>query len=135
MFKTSGGKYVVPPLLEGELKQSLFIEQVMVVGENEKMPAAIIQPNYEYLKDWASNNDILFTSNEELIKNEIVLTEFANAIKICNTNFGKWEQVKAFKLTPDEWTIDGGHLTPTMKMKRVIIMKIYKDLYDEIYNS
>jgi long-chain acyl-CoA synthetase len=135
MFKTSGGKYVVPPLLEGELKQSLFIEQVMVVGENEKMPAAIIQPNYEYLKDWASNNDILFTSNEELIKNERVLTEFANAIKICNTNFGKWEQVKAFKLTPDEWTIDGGHLTPTMKMKRVIIMKIYKDLYDEIYNS
>ena len=135
MFKTSGGKYVVPPLLEGELKQSLFIEQVMVVGENEKMPAAIIQPNYEYLKDWASNNNIPFTSNEELIKNERVLTEFTNAIKFCNTNFGKWEQVKAFKLTPDEWTIDGGHLTPTMKMKRVIIMKIYKDLYDEIYNS
>lgn len=135
MFKTSGGKYVVPPLLEGELKQSLFIEQVMVVGENEKMPAAIIQPNFEYLNDWAKDNNISCTSNEELINDEKVLTEFTNAIKICNTNFGKWEQVKTFRLTPDEWTIDGGHLTPTMKMKRVVIMKIYKDLYEDIYSS
>jgi long-chain acyl-CoA synthetase len=135
MFKTSGGKYVVPPLLEGELKQSLFIEQVMVVGENEKMPAAIIQPNFEYLNDWAKDNNISYTSNEELINDEKVLTEFTNAIKVCNTNFGKWEQVKTFRLTPDEWTIDGGHLTPTMKMKRVVIMKIYKDLYEDIYSS
>ena len=133
MFKTSGGKYIVPPLLEGELKQSLFIEQVMIVGENEKMPAAIIQPNFEYLKDWASENDISFSSNEELINNDKILAEIKNAVKLCNTNFGKWEQIKVFKLTPDEWTIDGGHLTPTMKMKRATIMKIYKHLYDEIY--
>jgi long-chain acyl-CoA synthetase len=133
MFKTSGGKYVVPPLLEGKLKESLFIEQVMVVGENEKMPAAIIQPNFEYLKDWAADNNISFTSNEELIINEKVVAEITKAIKFCNTNFGHWEQIKTFKLTPDEWTIDGGHLTPTMKMKRIIIMKIYKHLYDEIY--
>jgi len=134
MFKTSGGKYVVPPLLEGELKQSLFIEQVMVVGENEKMPAAIIQPNFEYLHDWATDNNVSYTSKEELIENEKVLLEISNAIKLCNANFGKWEQIKTFRLTPDEWTIDGGHLTPTMKMKRVIIMKIYKNLYDDIYN-
>ena len=133
MFKTSGGKYVVPPLLEGELKQSLFIEQVMVVGENEKMPAAIIQPNFEYLKDWATNNGISFTSNKELIANEKVIAEIAKAVKFCNTNFAKWEQIKAFELTPDEWTIDDGHLTPTMKMKRVIIQKIYQDLHDKIY--
>jgi long-chain acyl-CoA synthetase len=135
MFKTSGGKYVVPPLLEGELKQSLFIEQVMVVGENEKMPAAIIQPNFEYLNDWAKDNNISYTSNQELINHELVLNEFTNAIKVCNTNFGKWEQVKTFRLTPDEWTIDGGHLTPTMKMKRVIIKNIYKELYEDIYSS
>ena len=133
MFKTSGGKYVVPPLLEGELKQSLFIEQVMVVGEGEKMPAAIIQPNFEYLKDWAANNDVSFNTNEELISNEKVLAEITKAVKVCNNNFGNWEQIKVFKLTPDEWTIEGGHLTPTMKMKRAIIKKIYQDLYDEIY--
>jgi long-chain acyl-CoA synthetase len=135
MFKTSGGKYVIPPLLEGELKQSLFIEQVMVVGENEKMPAAIIQPNFEYLKDWASDRDIAFKTNEDLISNQKVIAAVQEAVNECNSNFGKWEQIKVFKLTPDEWSIDGGHLTPTMKMKRAIILKIYKDLYEEIYRG
>jgi len=135
MFKTSGGKYVIPPLLEGELKQSLFIEQVMVVGENEKMPAAIIQPNFEYLKDWANDNDVTFNSNEELIANEKVIKAIQEAVNECNCHFGKWEQIKVFKLTPDEWSIDGGHLTPTMKMKRAIIKKIYNNLYEEIYRG
>ena len=128
MFKTSGGKYVIPPLLEGELKQSLFIEQVMVVGENEKMPAAIIQPNFEYLKDWANDNNIPFSSNEDLITNAKVIEAIQEAVNECNCHFGKWEQIKVFKLTPDEWSIDGGHLTPTMKMKRAIIKKIYNNL-------
>jgi long-chain acyl-CoA synthetase len=135
MFKTSGGKYVIPPLLEGELKQSLFIEQVMVVGENEKMPAAIIQPNFEYLKDWASDRDIAFKTNEDLISNQKVIDAVQKAVNECNSNFGKWEQIKVFKLTSDEWSINGGHLTPTMKMKRAIILKIYKDLYEEIYRG
>lgn len=135
MFKTSGGKYVVPPLLEGELKQSLFIEQVMVVGEGEKMPAAIIQPNFEYLKEWAKENNISYSNNEELIANEKVLEEFTKAVKLCNSCFGKWEQIKVFKLTPDEWTLEAGHLTPTMKMKRTVIKKIYNDLYEEIYRG
>ena len=134
MFKTSGGKYVIPPLLEGELKQSLFIEQIMVVGENEKMPAAIIQPNFVYLKDWSKENNITFSSNEDLISNKIVVNKFQEVINDCNCNFGSWEQIKRFELTPDEWTIEGGHLTPTMKMKRNVIMKIYKGLYDKIYN-
>ena len=134
MFKTSGGKYVVPPLLEGELKQSLFIEQVMVVGEGEKMPAAIIQPNFEYLKDWAKEKGITYNSNEELIANEKVIAKITRAVDRCNSNFGKWEQIKVFKLTADEWSIEGGHLTPTMKMKRAIIKEIYKDLYNEIYS-
>jgi long-chain acyl-CoA synthetase len=133
MFKTSGGKYVIPPLLEGELKQSLFIEQIMVVGENEKMPAAIIQPNFEYLRDWANDHDIAFNSNEDLIANEKVIDKIQEAISECNCQFGKWEQIKRFELTPDEWSIEGGHLTPTMKMKRAIIKKIYQDLYDKIY--
>lgn len=133
MFKTSGGKYIVPPLLEGELKQSLFIEQIMVVGEGEKMPAAIIQPNFEYLKDWAKDQEITFSSNKDLIENPKVIQEIQNAINICNEKFGHWEQIKRFELTANEWTIDGGQLTPTMKMKREVIKEIYKDLYEKMY--
>lgn len=133
MFKTSGGKYVVPPLLEGELKQSIFIEQAMVVGEGEKMPAAIIQPNFEYLKDWAKEHQIAYSSNKDLIENPKVIKEIQDAVSECNSGFGKWEQIKRFELTADEWTIEGGQLTPTMKMKRAVIKEIYKDLYDKIY--
>ncbi|WP_299053655.1 long-chain fatty acid--CoA ligase [uncultured Polaribacter sp.] len=136
MFKTSGGKYVVPPLLEGELKQSLFIEQVMVVGESEKMPAAIIQPNFEFLKDWISKKELkIGTSNAEMISSKIVIDRIQKEIDKCNKNFGKWEQIKRFELTSDVWSIDGGHLTPTMKMKRAIIKEIYNDLYEKIYRG
>ncbi|NVJ87874.1 MAG: AMP-binding protein [Flavobacteriaceae bacterium] len=134
MFKTSGGKYIVPPLLEGQLKQSLFIEQVMVVGEGEKMPGAIIQPNFEYLKDWAKENKISFSSNQELVSNKKVIDAIQNEVDECNVHFGKWEQIKRFELTADEWSIDAGHLTPTMKMKRSVIKDIYKDLYNKIYS-
>ncbi|PQJ74621.1 AMP-dependent synthetase/ligase [Polaribacter gangjinensis] len=135
MFKTSGGKYVVPPLLEGELKQSLFIEQVMVVGEGQKMPAAIIQPNFEYLKEWAKLHEITFSTNKDLIENPKVLEQIQKAIDKCNENFGQWEQIKRFELTANEWSIDGGELTPTMKMRRDVIKEIYKDLYNKIYNN
>ena len=135
MFKTSGGKYVVPPLLEGQLKQSLFIEQVMVVGEGEKMPAAIIQTNFEYLRDWAKDNEINFSSNKDLVSNQKVIDAIQKEVDECNCHFGKWEQIKRFELTPDEWTIDGGHLTPTIKMKRAVIKKIYQNLYDKIYRQ
>lgn len=133
MFKTSGGKYVVPPLLEGQLKQSMFIEQVMVVGEGEKMPGAIIQPNFEFLRDWAKENNVTFNDNVDLVTNEKVIHEIQKAVDECNVHFGKWEQIKRFELTADEWSIEGGQLTPTMKMKRNIIKDMYKDLYDKIY--
>ncbi|QNM86579.1 long-chain fatty acid--CoA ligase [Polaribacter pectinis] len=134
MFKTSGGKYVIPPLLEGQLKQSLFIEQVMVVGENEKMPAAIIQPNFEFIKDWIDKKGLKIGKTEkEIATSEIIIKRIQEEVDECNSNFGKWEQIKRFELTPEVWTIDGGHLTPTMKMKRAIIKKIYQDLYDKIY--
>ncbi len=133
MFKTSGGKYVVPPLLEGRLKESRFIEQVMVIGEGEKMPAAIIQPNFEFVKKWGEIKNITLNSNEELIANEKVIERIQREVDECNKHFGKWERIKRFELTADEWSIDGGHLTPTMKMKRKIIKEIYKDLYDKIY--
>jgi long-chain acyl-CoA synthetase len=134
MFKTSGGKYVIPTLLEGQLKQSLFIEQVMVVGENEKMPAAIVQPNFEYIAEWCEKEKLnLGATNEEIIASEVLINKIQEELNDCNSHFGKWEQIKRFELTPDVWSIDGGHLTPTMKMKRAVIKKIYQDLYDKIY--
>ncbi|CAM1333053.1 AMP-dependent synthetase/ligase [Tenacibaculum aestuariivivum] len=134
MFKTSGGKYIVPPLLEGELKQSRFIEQVMVIGEGEKMAAAFIQPNFAFVREWAQRHKLNLTTNEELISNPKVIDRIQEEVTICNSHFGKWETIKRFELTADEWSIEGGHLTPTMKMKRKVIKEIYKDLYDKIYN-
>ena len=135
MFKTSGGKYVAPALLENELKQSRFIEQVMVIGENEKMPAAIIQPNFDFVREWANRHNINLNNNAEIATNEKVIQRIEEEVVLCNSKFGKWETIKKFKLTSDEWSIDAGHLTPTMKMKRKVIKEIYKDLYEEIYRG
>ncbi len=134
MFKTSGGKYIIPTLLENELKRSRFIEQVMVVGEGEKMPAALIQPNFEFIKDWIKRKNInTGTSNEEIAKSKEVNDRIQKEVNACNGHFGSWEQIKRFELTPDLWSVEGGHLTPTMKMKRDIIKDMYIDLYKKIY--
>ncbi len=134
IFKTSGGKYIVPTLLENELKQSRFIEQILVIGEDEKMPAALIQLNFEYVKNWCKIKGISQISNhQELSSHPKVIQRIKQEVTICNQKFGNWEQIKRFELTPDEWSIDGGHLTPTMKIKRKAVIEIYKDLYQKIY--
>jgi len=136
MFKTSGGKYVIPPLLENDMKQSLFIEQIMVVGEGEKMPAAIIQPNFEFIREWIEHKNLTIgTTDAEISNSDVVVKRIQKEIDKYNKHFGKWEQIKRFELTPDVWSIDGGHLTPTMKMKRSVIKRIYQDLYDKIYRT
>ncbi|REE24896.1 AMP-dependent synthetase/ligase [Winogradskyella pacifica] len=136
MFKTSGGKYVIPPLLENDMKQSLFIEQIMVVGEGEKMPAALIQPNFDFIRDWIDfKQNGVGKTDTEIANSEIVINRIQEEIDKYNKHFGKWEQIKRFELTPDVWSIEGGHLTPTMKMKRAIIVGIYQDLYDKIYRA
>lgn len=136
MFKTSGGKYVAPALLEGELKQSRFIEQAMVVGEGEKMPAALVQPNFEFIKDWIDRKEKdVGKTHQEIANSEIIIKRIQKEIDTCNDGFGKWEQIKKFELTPDVWSIDGGHLTPTMKMRRKIIKDIYSDLYEKMYRG
>ncbi len=134
MFKTSGGKYVIPTLLEDKLKQSRFIEQIMVVGEGEKMPTALIQPNFEFVKEWAKRHNVEVGSLADIAANPKVIERLQEEVDECNCHFGKWEQIKRFTLTPEEWTIDGGHLTPTMKMKRKIIKEIYTDLYEKMYD-
>ena len=134
IFKTSGGKYIVPTILENNLKQSKFIEQIMVIGEGEKMPAALIQLNFDFMRDWCKIKNIPdVDTNEKLIHNPLVIDRIHQEIQVCNQKFGNWEQIKKFELTPDEWSIDGGHLTPTMKVKRKIVLEIYKDLYEKIY--
>ena len=136
MFKTSGGKYVIPTLLENDLKQSLFIEQVMVVGEGEKMPAALIQPNFDFIRDWIDlKKHNVGKSNEEIASSKIVIDRIQEEVDKYNKHFGKWEQIKRFELTSDVWSIEGKHLTPTLKMKRAIIRGLYQDLYDKIYRS
>lgn len=135
MFKTSGGKYVAPALLENEFKQSRFIEQIMVIGEGEKMPAALIQINFEFVKEWARRHNITFNSNDEIILNPQLHARIQEEIDLANVNFGKWEQIKKFEITPDVWSIDAGHLTPTMKMKRKIIKQKYLSLIEKIYRG
>ncbi len=135
MFKTSGGKYVAPALIENQLKQSRFIEQVMVVGEGEKMPAALIQPNFEFIKDWIDRKGkSIPKDNETIASSEKIIKRIQREVDTCNEKFGKWEKIKRFELTPDIWGIDTGHLTPTMKLKRKVIKEIYKDLYNKIYH-
>lgn len=133
MFKTSGGKYVAPQLLENRFKQSRFIEQIMVVGEGEKMPAALIQPDFEFLRNWAKMHDIEVGDNKKMVQNEKVNARFQEEVDAANESFAKWEKVKQFRLTPDVWSIDDGHLTPTMKLKRKIVKEKYMDLYNDIY--
>ncbi|KAB5492032.1 MULTISPECIES: AMP-dependent synthetase/ligase [Flagellimonas] len=133
IFKTSGGKYVAPQLLENRFKQSRFIEQIMVVGEGEKMPAALIQPNFEFVKQWAKRHGITLENNADMVKNEKVIARFQEEVDLANEDFAKWEKVKQFRLTPDVWSVDDGHLTPTMKLKRKIVKEKYLDLYNDIY--
>lgn len=133
MFKTSGGKYIAPSLIENRLKQSRFIEQVMVVGEGEKMPAALVQVNFNFVKDWCKIHDIDFVSNESIVNNPRLIDRIQQEIDDANKKFGHWEQVKKFELTPDVWSIDSGHLTPTLKMKRKEIKQKYERLLEKIY--
>jgi long-chain acyl-CoA synthetase len=135
MFKTSGGKYISPQLLENAMKQSRFIEQIMVIGDGQKMPAAFIQPNFEFVQSWQHIHGIkVGSTNEEIISNPKVIERIQDEIDAVNEKFGNWEKIKRFELTPDVWSIDAGHLTPTMKLKRKIVMEKYKDLFAKIYN-
>ena len=132
MFKTSGGKYIAPAVIEGEMKQSLFIEQIMVVGESKRMAAAIIQPNFEYIENWMKENNIQEKIGE-IYRNNKLINEIQKDIDIHNEKFAQWEKIKKFELTSDPWTIENGLLTPTMKLKRKAIKSKYQDLINKIY--
>ncbi|MEO8774333.1 MAG: long-chain fatty acid--CoA ligase [Gelidibacter sp.] len=130
IFKTSGGKYIAPASIENKMKQSSFIEQIMVIGEGRKMPAALIQVNYEFVKNWAESRDHTIT---DVTTDEKLIAAIQKEINLHNETLGKWESIKKFEITPDEWTIEAGHLTPTLKPRRKVIKEMYKDLFTKIY--
>jgi len=135
MFKTAGGKYIAPQILENKYKESIFIEQIMVLGENRKFPSALIVPNFETLKTWATKKGIAYNTNEEIIKNEQVLAKYTEVIEAASQGFGKWEQVKRFALLPKEWSIVGGELTPKLSLKRKVINEKNVGVIDKIYKD
>lgn len=136
IFKTSGGKYIVPQAIENMMKESRFIEQVMVIGEGEKFPAALIVPNYEFVKEWASRKsiDLGDGSGKAIAGNTDVIARIQNEIDETNKNLGNWEKIKKFELLPQEMSIEGGELTPTLKLKRKTIMKLHAESVSKIYS-
>jgi long-chain acyl-CoA synthetase len=133
VFKTAGGKYIAPQVLENKFKESIYIEQIMILGENKKFPSALIVPNFEKLIDWAIKNDIKETKPEQLIKNPAVCDKIWFEIDKLNVGFGNWEKVKKFALLNHEFTIDGGELTPKLSLKRKVILAKNADLIERLY--
>ncbi|MGF6844988.1 long-chain acyl-CoA synthetase [Chitinophaga sp. W3I9] len=133
LFKTSGGKFVAPQPIENKFKESPYIEQIMIVGEDRKFTAALIIPSFSNLRNWAQKRGITATSNEELVKNPDVQDLYKQAVDKYNQFFSHIEQVKKYILLPREWTVDGGELTPTLKAKRKVILEKFKKEIDSIY--
>ena len=134
MFKTSGGKYIAPQVIEGKLKESPLVEQCMVVGDGQKFPSALVIPSFDDLKGWCKRNSVnCDCSNEELVKNEKVVQMYEDLVQKYNKGFAQWEQVKKIALLPQLWTVETGEMTPTMKVKRKIISENNKQTIEGLY--
>ena len=133
IFKTAGGKYIAPQVLENKFKESPYIEQVIVIGENERFPAALILPSFPALSAWCARTNIPYTTNQEMIKDQRVIDKIQSVIDRFNKDFGNWEQVKKFELLVNEWSIDGTELTPKLSLRRKAILQKYKTQVDNIY--
>ena len=133
LFKTSGGKYVAPLPIENKLKESMLIEQIIVVGSERKFAGALIVPSFPNLKDWARQHNIAYTSNEEIIHNPKVIELYKDVVESYNKYFNQVEQVKRFELLPNEWSVDTGEMTPKLSLKRKVIMEKYRDSIERIY--
>jgi long-chain acyl-CoA synthetase len=134
MFKTSGGKYIAPQVMENKFKESRFIEQIMVVGEGQKHAAALIVPTFDFVKSWCKRKNITCgDSFEDIIKNQKVIDRIQKEVDHYNDGFGKWEQLKKFELVANQWTIESGELTPTLKPKRKVVKEKYMSLIEGIY--
>ena len=135
IFKTSGGKYIAPQVMENRFKESRLIEQIIVIGEGEKHPAAFIVPSEEGLNFWCKKHDIPFTNLKDVINKNKVVDKFEKEVNYYNSFFNDYEKIKIFKLIGNSWSVDGGELTATMKLRRKNILEKYKHLFEEIYKS
>jgi long-chain acyl-CoA synthetase len=133
LFKTSGGKYVAPLPIENKLKESMFVEQVMIVGAEKKFVGALIVPSFPNLKDWCRQNNIAYSTNEAIIHQPEVIAMFKELVESFNKFFNHVEQVKKFELLSHEWSIDTGEMTPKMSIKRKVVMEKYRDAIERIY--
>jgi long-chain acyl-CoA synthetase len=134
LFKTSGGKYVAPLAIENKLKESPFIEQMMLIGADRKFVSALIVPSFPNLRDWCRKNGVADASNGELIRHPEVIAMYKELVESFNKFFNQVEQVKKFELLSNEWSIDTGELTPKMSLKRKVVMEKYRDAIERIYN-
>lgn len=134
IFKTSGGKYIAPQPMENKFKESRFIEQVMVVGENQKHASALIVPAFDFIQEWAKRKGFEIKTRQEMVDNEAVKARIMEDVNELNQSFGKWEQVKKIELCPTEWSVETEELTPTLKLRRKIILKKYENEFNRLYN-
>jgi len=135
IFKTSGGKYIAPIMIENKLKESPFIEQALVVGENQKYAAALIVPAFVALKDWCTKNNISFTSNEDLITKKEVIALIDHDIAESNKTLAPYETIKRVTLLSREWTIENGEMTPKLSLKRKVIMEANKQVVEKLFSE
>ncbi|MEY4913636.1 MAG: hypothetical protein RL025_1463 [Bacteroidota bacterium] len=135
IFKTSGGKYIAPQAMENKFKESIYIEQLMVCGENQKHPSALIVPAWEVLNDWATKNGLGDQAPSALVQNPQVIALLQSEVDRFNKEYGQWEQIKKFTVLPVTWTVESGELTPTMKLKRKFIVGKFQKEHDALYAS
>lgn len=135
LFKTSGGKYIAPQVIENKMKESHLIEQIMVVGESEKYISALIVPSFIQLDEWAKRNNMQGLNREDIVNNEKIKELIQEEVETYNQNFGKWEQIKKFTILLDEWSIEKGELTPTLKLKRKVIKEKFGTHIKSMYDS
>jgi long-chain acyl-CoA synthetase len=135
IFKLSAGKYIAPQPIENRLKESPFIEQAMVIGENEKFASALISPNFSYLHDWCAEHKLHFRDNSDLIELQEVINLISKEIKEINSTLGEHEQIKRFRLVTEEWSTQSGELSPTLKLRRNLIANHYSELISDIYSK
>jgi long-chain acyl-CoA synthetase len=134
LFKTSGGKYVAPLPIENKLKESMYVEQVMVVGSERKFVGALLVPSFPNLQEWCRANGVPFTTNEAIIRNEKVIDMFKDLVESFNKYFNHVEQIKKFELLPNEWSVETGEMTPKLSLKRKVVMEKYRDAVERIYD-
>jgi long-chain acyl-CoA synthetase len=135
IFKLSNGKYIAPQTIENKLKESFFIEQAMVVGENEKFASAIIVPNFTYIEKWCEQKGIHTTGNNEIVSNHEVIKAIQHEVKEINKSLGTAEEIKRFRLVPDVWSPETGEMSPTLKLKRTHLSKMYATTIEDIFSS